>query len=339
MRYPTAGKVLVVDDERANVEVFSRLMIRLRYEVLTASDGVSALEFVARDRPDLVLLDVNMPGVDGFEVCRRLKNDPETRLIPIVLITGLTASEDRVRGIEAGADDFLTKPPVLAELEARVRSLTRLKRYTDELDSAESVILSLGLMIEARDSYTEGHCQRLARYATALGVRVGLDDDQLVALHRGGFLHDVGKVGIPDAVLLKPARLTPAEYVVMQQHTVIGHALCRELRSLEDVRPIIRHHHERMDGTGYPDGLKGEAIPLLARIVSIVDAYDAMTTERTYKRALNREAACRELRDETQLGWKSVDLVEAFVALVSEEPLEIASSRRAGARPCQIWRR
>ena len=338
MRYPTAGKVLVVDDERANVEVLSRLMTRLRYEVLTASDGASALECVARDRPDLVLLDVNMPGVDGFEVCRRLKGDSQTRLIPIVLITGLTASEDRVRGIEAGADDFLTKPPVLAELEARVRSLTRLKRYTDELDSAESVILSLGLMIEARDSYTEGHCQRLARYATALGVRMGLDDDQLVALHRGGFLHDVGKIGIPDAVLLKPARLTPAEYVVIQQHTVIGHALCSELRSLEDVRPIIRHHHERADGTGYPDGLKGDAIPLLARIVSIVDAYDAMTTERPYKAALTPEAACRELRSESDRGWKSGDLVEVFVALVSQEHCVIAPLPVSGARPLQRWR-
>lgn len=173
MRYATAGKILVVDDESQNVEVLRRMMTRLGYDVLTASDGESALQSVVHDRPDLVLLDVNMPGIDGIEVCRRLKSDPKTRLIPVVLITTLTASEDRIRGIEAGADDFLSKPPVTAELEARVRSLTRLKRYTDELDSAESVILSLGLTIEARDPYTKGHCQRLARYATALGRRLG----------------------------------------------------------------------------------------------------------------------------------------------------------------------
>ena len=198
MRYTSGGRILVVDDEAPNVEVFSRLMSRLGYEVLTATSGELALQSVARDRPDLVLLDVNMPGIDGFEVCRRLKSDTRTRLIPVVLITGLNAIEDRVRGIEAGADDFLTKPPVVAELEARVRSLTRLKRYTDELESAESVILTLGLTIESRDPCTQGHCERLARYATALGARLGLDEDQLAALHRGAFLHDVGKVGIPD---------------------------------------------------------------------------------------------------------------------------------------------
>src|SRR5579862_3829046 len=163
MRYTSAGRILIVDDEAQNVQVLSRLMARLGYDVRTASNGESALESVTSEQPDLVLLDVNMPGLDGFEVCRRLKNDPKTRLIPVVLITTLSETDDRVQGIEAGADDFISKPPVFAELEARVRSLTRLKRYTDDLDSAESVILSLGLTIEARDRYTQGHCQRLAK--------------------------------------------------------------------------------------------------------------------------------------------------------------------------------
>ena len=290
-------------------------MSRLGYEVLTATNGELALQSVARDRPDLVLLDVNMPGIDGFEVCRRLKSDSRTRLIPIVLITGLNATGDRVRGIEAGADDFLTKPPVVAELEARVRSLTRLKRYTDELDSAESVILTLGLTIESRDPSMQGHCERLARYAAALGARLGLDDDQLVALHRGAFLHDVGKVGIPDVILLKPGRLTPSEQAVMQQHAVIGHRLCGELRALEDVRPIVRHHHERPDGTGYPDRLAGDSIPLLARILNVVDGYDALTTKRPYKTALSPAQAFRELREEAAKGWKFPALVEEFVAI------------------------
>jgi putative two-component system response regulator len=319
MRNATAGKILVVDDESQNLEVLQRLMTRLGYHVLIASDGESALQAVVRDRPDLVLLDVNMPGIDGFEVCRRLKADPKTRLIPVVLITTFTASEDRIRGIEAGADDFLSKPPIIAELEARVRSLMRLKHYTDELDSAESVILSLGLTIEARDPYTKGHCQRLAMYATALGTRLGLADDQLVALNRGGFLHDVGKIGIPDAVLLKAGRLTASEYALMQQHTVIGDNLCSELRLLQDVRPIVRHHHERPDGTGYPDRLEGEDIPLLARILSVVDVYDALTTERPYKPALSRDLATRELRGEAAKGWKFEELVEEFVALVEQE--------------------
>jgi putative two-component system response regulator len=319
MRYSNAGRILIVDDEPSNIQLLSRLMRGRGYEVLAAADGQQALESVARHRPDLVLLDVNMPKLDGFEVCRRLKADPATRLIPIVLITGLKEMEDRIRGIDAGADDFLTKPFNVPELEARVRSLTRLKRYTDELDFAESVILSLGLTIEARDPYTKGHCQRLARYAATLGQRLGLDADQLVALHRGAFLHDVGKVGIPDAVLLKSGRLTESEYALMQQHTIIGHNLCGELRSLQDVRPIVRHHHERPDGSGYPDGLKGDAIPLLARIISIVDVYDALTTERPYKTASLPDRALRELREEAARGWKFRELVEEFATLATEE--------------------
>ncbi len=339
MTQATAGKILIVDDEVQNVEVFRRLMIRLGYEVLTASDGESALQSVARDRPDLVLLDVNLPGIDGVEVCRRLKDDSETRLIPVVLITALTTSEDRIRGIEAGADDFLSKPPVFAGLQARVRSLMRLKRYTDELDSAEAVILSLGLMIEARDPNTEGHCDRIAAYATALGERLGLADDQLVALDRGGFLHDVGKIAVPDAILLKAGPLTSSEHALMQQHTVVGDKLCSELRLLEEVRPIVRHHHERPDGTGYPDQLKGEEIPLLARILAVVDVYDALTTERQYKAALTHEHAIRELRDEAARGWKFAALVEEFVALAQGRDLrELRRVNTVRGRRIRKWR-
>jgi putative two-component system response regulator len=313
-----AGRILVVDDEPQNVTVLRRLMTRLGYQVQSATNGQSALEIVEREPPDLVLLDVNMPGIDGIEVCRRIKADPASRLIPVVIITTLTASDDRIRGINAGADDFLTKPPIMAELEARVRSLIRLKRYTDELDSAEAVILSLGLTIEARDPNTNGHCRRLAAYATALGGRLGLADHQLLALNRGGFLHDVGKIGVPDAILLKPGRLTPEEYAVVQRHTVIGDALCSELRLLDDVRPIVRHHHERLDGSGYPDGLKGDAIPLLAQILSVVDVYDALTTERPYRTTMQPAEAFAELRSEVSRGWLSGKLVEEFVTLASQ---------------------
>jgi putative two-component system response regulator len=311
-----SGRILIVDDEPQNREVLGRQMVRLGYTVLTAHDGESALECVWRDHPDLVLLDVNMPGMDGFEVCALIKADPATRLVPVVLVTTLSESEDRIRGIEAGADDFITKPPVLAELEARVRSLTRLKRYTDELDSAESVILSLGLTIEARDPYTNGHCQRLATYSSLLGDRFGLNTEQLVALNRGAFLHDVGKIAVPDAVLLKPGRLTDEERSVMQQHTVVGDKLCSELRLLEQVRPIVRHHHERPDGSGYPDHLEGEAIPLLARILSVVDVYDALTTARPYKAELTSERAVSTLREEAARGWLFESIVEEFAPLV-----------------------
>jgi putative two-component system response regulator len=270
---------------------------------------------VEGQNPDLILLDVQLPGLDGFEICRRVKQIPETRLIPVVMVTGLQARDDRIAGINAGADDFLVKPFDVGELQARVRSLLRLKRYTDELDSAEAVILSLALTVEARDPYTEGHCQRLAHYATALGQALSLADYDLAGLYRGAYLHDVGKIGIPDAVLQKPGKLTDDEFDLMKQHTVIGERLCGDLRLLRPVRSIVRHHHERLDGSGYPDGLQGDEIPLLAQIVGIVDVYDALTSARSYRSALSPEDALEELGRDVSNGARRHDLVSAFVAL------------------------
>ena len=310
-----AGKVLVVDDVSANVELLRRLLTREGYRVVTASDGEQALEMVECEHPDLVLMDVLMPKLSGYQVCERIKQNKATRLTPVVLLTALYESGDKIQGINVGADDFLTKPVNALELKARVRSLVRLKRYTDDLDSAESVIFSLALVIEARDAYTDGHCQRLAAYATDLGHAIGLGEDELAALYRGGFLHDVGKIGVPDAVLLKAGALTPAEYAQIKEHPVIGDRLCGEMRSLRQVRPIVRHHHERLDGSGYPDCLKGDAIPLAAQIMGIVDVYDAVTTERPYKKAATRERACDELLGEVTCGWRRKDLVDAFISI------------------------
>ncbi len=318
----SAGKVLVVDDEAANVRLLTALLAREGYAVVTASDGEEALAMVASEQPDLVLMDVLMPTLSGYDVCERIKENPSTRLTPVVLITALHEREHKIRGINAGADDFLTKPVDPHELKARARSLVRLKRYTDDLDSAESVIMSLALVIEARDAYTDGHCQRLAAYATALGKALDLGEEDLAALFRGGYLHDVGKVGIPDEILLKPGRLTDSEYHQIQEHPVIGDRLCGELRSLRQVRPIVRHHHERLDGSGYPDGLKGDEIPLLAQIMGIVDVYDAITTTRPYKPAASTEQAYVELLQEVNQGWRSKDLVDAFIALKIERPAE-----------------
>jgi putative two-component system response regulator len=329
---PSLGRVLVVDDLAGNVSFSTAMLRRDGYLVSTATNGLDALEAVARDHPDLVLMDVRMPGLDGFEACRALKSDPATRLIPVVLVTALQDTEDRIRGMEAGADDFITKPFNAHELRARMRSLIRIKRYTDELDTAESVIVSLALTIEARDQSTEGHCQRLAAYASALGRELRLDEEDIAALHRGGFLHDIGKVGIPDAILLKPARLTADEYEVMKQHTIIGDRLCGELRSLRRVRPIVRHHHERLDGSGYPDGLKGDAIPLFAQIMGIVDVFDALTTVRPYKPALAAARAYEELQIEVSHGWRRADLVERFVRLGREDRLPRLGSAALGSR-------
>lgn len=300
--------------------MLQKWLTREGYAVVTASDGEEALEMVESTHPDLVLMDVMMPKLNGYDVCERIKRNPATRLTPVVLITALHERERKIEGINAGADDFLTKPVDPHELKARASSLVRLKRYTDDLDSAESVIMSLALVIEARDAYTDGHCQRLAAYATALGNTLQLSEDEIAALFRGGFLHDVGKVGIPDELLLKTGRLSDAEYRRIKEHPLIGDRLCGELRSLRQVRPIVRHHHERLDGSGYPDGLKGDEIPLLAQIMGIVDVYDAITTTRPYKAAASAQQAYDELMDEAARGWRRKDLVEAFIALKMDVP-------------------
>jgi putative two-component system response regulator len=313
-RHPPSS-ILVVEDDTQIRELLRLLLSSDGYSVELVADGEGALAMLETRQPDLVLLDVGLPGIGGFEVCRAIKQRAATRLTPVVLVTGLHARQHRIKGIEAGADDFLSKPFDREELLARVRSLVRLKRYTDELESAETVIVSLALTVEARDPYTDGHCQRLAAYSRALGVRLQLHESDLAALERGGYLHDVGKVGVPDAVLQKPAKLTAEEYAVLKRHTIIGERLCGQLRSLAGVRPIIRHHHERRDGSGYPDGLRGDAIPLLAQIVAIVDTYDAITTTRPYRAALSADYAFDELARETRAGLHRQDLVDEFMAM------------------------
>jgi putative two-component system response regulator len=316
-----SAHVIVVDDMDMNRQLFSRLLDRHGYRVSTAENGAHALELIRRDAPDLILSDCMMPTMDGFELCRILKQDDATRLLPVVLMTGLDDEHARIMGIDAGADDFLRKPVNTLELTARVRSLIRLKRYTDDLDSAESMILSLARTVEARDPYTSGHCERMAECAAVFGAHLGLPPEDVLALRRGGVLHDIGKIALPDAILRKEAALTLSEFAEMKRHTVIGDELCAGLRLLRPVRAIVRQHHERLDGSGYPDGASGEGISLLAQIVSIVDVYDALTSDRPYRRATSAAHACAELRREVEIGWRRRDLVEAFIAVSSTAPL------------------
>ncbi|OLD18571.1 MAG: metal-dependent phosphohydrolase [Acidobacteria bacterium] len=312
-----AGKILVVDDDAANRELLQETLIAEGMEVVTAPDGRSSLEEFARLKPDLVLLDVNMPFLDGFEVCRRLKSNPETRLTPVVLVTGLTGREDRVRGIKSGADGFLSKPVDQSELLAHVRSLLSLKAHTDELERAELVLFALARCIEGKDPNTEGHCERLSGYSVQLGKEIGLPDDQLVALRRAGIVHDIGKVAVPETILLKPGRLTPEEFLVVQHHPVLGERICAPLKSFRLVLPIIRHHHEKLDGSGYPDGLKGEEISLTARVLQIVDVYDALTTDRPYKSAFASVKALEIMEDEVNKGWWDSRIFGEFKRLVA----------------------
>jgi putative two-component system response regulator len=309
-------RVLVADDTESVRALFRKLLAAEGHDVIAVQDGAEALDAVEKHHPDIVLLDVHMPHLDGLEVCRRLKSDPSTRLTPVVLVTGQSDMADRIKGIEAGADEFLTKPVHPHELRARVASLSRMKHLIDALDSAEAAFMTLALTIEARDPNTNGHCERLAHHAVLLGRTLGLPTDDLNALHRGGYLHDVGKVGIPDSVLLKPGTLTAEETELMRRHPEIGDTLCAPLQSLRHVRPIILSHHERLDGSGYPSALKGDEVPVLAQIVGIVDVYDALTSRRPYREALSPEEAAKHLREEMAQGKFARHYVEAFLDVI-----------------------
>jgi putative two-component system response regulator len=312
------GIVLAVDDDPGALSALADALGTLGFQVLQAADGATALELARERLPDVVLLDVQMPGMDGFEVCRQLKSDPRLLLVPVVFLTGHGSRRARLERLEAGATDFLNKPCDLVELEVRVRNLVNFRRLTTELDSAEQMVFSIARVVEARDQDTGDHCERLAKLSVGLGRRIGLDGEQITALRRGGYLHDLGKIGIPDEVLLKPGKLNGPEWSVMKRHVEIGVEICSPLRSLQPVLPLIRHHHERFDGSGYPDGLAGEEIPLLARVFQVVDIYDALTVDRCYRPAMTVDEAVAVIKEETHKGFWDQNIVSEFLTMLDE---------------------
>ncbi len=321
------ARVLVADDSEEMISLLTEFLEDAGYRVVTATDGKEALRVFAAESPDLVLLDALMPRMTGFEVANQLKSDPATRLIPIIMLTGLTDLNDKIRGIEIGVDDFITKPFNRLELLTRVRSLLRVKMYTDELENTETVIFSLALAVEAKDSYTEGHCYRLSYYGEKLAQKTGLSEDDCTAVRRGGILHDIGKIAIADSILHKKGKLTPEEFELMKQHTVLGEKICRPLKSLANVCPIVRSHQERWNGSGYPDGLKEEEIPITARVIMTVDLYDALTTTRPYREALTEAEAFRIMREETTMGLWDATLMDAFIGMLEKAEIERFSEK------------
>jgi putative two-component system response regulator len=314
--------VLVVDDTAANRELIEACLAGIDCEVELAADGPAALRLMDSAHPDLVLLDVQMPGMNGYEVCQRIKADSGTHLVPVVMITALDRTEDRVKALEWGADDFMTKPVQRIELVARVRSALRLRALYNTLDSAEQVIFALAAAVEAKDALTEKHTQRVAEAARSLGERLGLPQASLDALYRGGIIHDIGKIGVSESILLKRGPLNSQEWSRMQAHPIIGETIVAPLQSGTSLLPIIRHHHERFDGQGYPDGLRGDEIPILARIVSVCDAYDALVNDRPYRPGLRREEAIETLRQGAGSQWDP-ELVELLIR-------ETAARHRSG---------
>jgi putative two-component system response regulator len=306
------GRILVVDDLPENREILVDLLGTEGYVLDTAQDGQEAVDKALASPPDLILMDVSMPRLTGFEACRRLKADERTHLVPIVLVTGLVAREDRIQGIAAGCDDFLTKPVDSEQLIARTRNLLRTKSLVDELEQAENVLVSLANALDAKDNYTRGHSERVARYAEALGAAVGLDRIARRNLRRAGLLHDIGKIGTNLEYLHKPGPLTTAEYEEVKKHPVIGYEICKPLRTMAPLLELIRGHHERLDGSGYPDNLRADGVAVPLRCLTIADVYDAITSDRSYRKALPRDRAFQIMRDEASTGMWDARLVDLF---------------------------
>jgi cyclic di-GMP phosphodiesterase len=310
------ARILLVDDLPQNLEILSGLLEPEGYALELAQDGEQAVEMALARPPDLILMDVSMPRLSGLEACRALKADERTRLVPIVLITALSAREDRIQGIAAGCDDFLAKPVDFEELLARTRSLLRQKELVDELETAENVLVSLATALEAKDPYTKGHSERVANYAEELGSVVGLLRSERRNLKRAGLLHDIGKIGIPLEYLRKPGPLTTAEYAEVKRHPAISYDICKPLRTMGPLLPLIRGHHERLDGRGYPDGLKGDEIPLALRCLTIADVFDALTSKRAYRDKLPYEKALEIMRQEASVGMWDARLIDTFAEAV-----------------------
>lgn len=313
--------ILIVDDQ----EIISRLLEEtLRsegYAVRIAYNGLDALEEVQKQKPDLIITDMLMPKMNGNDMVMKLKESADTRLLPVIMLTGLFDFENKVRALEIGVDDFLGKPFNRIELITKVRALLKTKTYIDQLENAETVIFSLALAIEGRDPYTNGHCHRLSDYGTKLARKIGLSEVEIDAVRKGGVIHDIGKIAVPDSILLKPGKLTPEEYDIMKIHPEAGENICKPLKSLAPVLPIIRGHQERWDGTGYPDKLVATDIPITARVIGIVDFYDALMTVRPYKRALDVKQALEIMSKETQEHKWDPNLMRVFQDMIVNEEL------------------
>jgi len=310
------GKVLVVDDQPAIVGHLSALLENEGYEVETADDGNNALLKVDIFSPDVVLLDIEMPEMNGLEVCRVLRSRPQTQLLPIVFITGMEDRKTRIECKEAGCSDFLNKPVDALELIARTRSLMQLKHLTDQLETAETVLRTLAHTLEAKDSYTQGHSERVADYTARLAAAIGLPAMDQDRLRGAGLLHDIGKIAVRESVLHKPGALTDEEFEHIKIHPIVGEYMLRDLKFAQPYLPAVRHHHERTDGKGYPDELAGEAIPRDAALMAIADSYDAMTSHRPYRLTMPTEKALAILTENQGPQWHP-EFVKAFVAMMS----------------------
>lgn len=311
--------ILIVDDVLSNLELMETTLGKEGFNVLTALNGADALQIIKDSPPDLAILDVMMPGMDGYELCRRLKAMSGSKFFPVIMVTALNGLEDKIRGLEAGADDFFSKPFHAIEFMTKIRSLLKLKRLQEELDHSESIILTLAIALEAKDPYTKGHSERVGNLSVELALFIGLPEKEQSLIRKAGIIHDIGKIGIGEGVLHKQEPLSEEELQLIRQHPIIGENICKPLYSIQAILPAIRHHHERWDGRGYPDGLRGDEIPLMAKILGIADSLDAIMSERPYRRPASMEEALRKMEMERFSGQWDSWLVERFVEMMKKE--------------------
>jgi putative two-component system response regulator len=306
--------ILIADDDPPARRLLRRVLEGAGYQVDEASDGTTARRAIDGRTPDLLILDIHMPGTDGIRLCREVKRNPATSLMPIIHVTGSTSREERIEALEAGSDEFVAKPFDIEELLTRVRSLLRTRRLTGQLVSAEAVMIALAKTVEARDLYTERHLYRVAERAVRVATRLGLGANVIETVRLGGLLHDLGKIAVPDRILLKPGPLSREEFELVKLHPETGAEIVRPLGPFGGPEPVVLHHHERLDGHGYPAGLRGEAIPLAARVVAVCDSFDAITSDRPYRGGQRVEVALEILDEGRGTQWDP-DVVDAFVEL------------------------
>ena len=315
----TGSKIVIADDSFIILKKLEMFLLNLGYQVFTASDGKQALELIDKVNPDLIILDLYMPFIDGVEVCRIVKNDESTCLVPVIILTSSSSKDDKNLAISVGANDFINKTYETVELKLKVESLLKLKHAIDHLENANNIIRSLAKAVEVKDKYTEGHAERVSLYAAQIGMKLKLSEQQIKDLAMAGLLHDIGKIGIVDTILNKTGRLTEEEFNTIKQHPVIGEEICSPIKSFERVKKIIRHHHEKLNGKGYPDGIDGSNICIEIRIMTVADIYDALTSDRSYRDAMGREMAIAILEQAVSNGEVDQNIVSALKEIIHED--------------------
>jgi putative two-component system response regulator len=351
--------VLVIDDDPNVRDILSNLLKRERCVVRTAESGLSGIAAARAELPDLILLDVMMPDLDGFSVCRMLRDDPLTAEVPIIMITALDDRLSRLEGVKAGADEFLSKPVELSELRLRVRTMQRINRYRRLIEEREraaaqerllteqarqaaqavaeaydQTLIGWSRALDLRDKETEGHSQRVAQLTLAVAQALNIPPEEQINMWRGAMLHDIGKIGVPDSILHKPGPLTEEEWEIMRCHTTYAYELLSPIAYLRTAIDIPYCHHEKWDGTGYPRGLRGEQIPLAARIFALVDVWDALTNDRPYRKAWSREQAYQYICEQKGKHFDP-NLVDLFLSIAAPDLAKAAERQVAGEDEAQ----